>query len=79
MDAWGRPIILQVPYSTTDSEYKLDYARLVSAGPGSGIGAGDAAINTKIHDDNGDADDRGDDRVLFLKMPDQGNNQPCNE
>ncbi len=68
-DAWGRPIILQVPYSTADTAYELENARLVSAGPGGGIGADEAAIDTSIHD-NPNAIDRGDDRVLYLNKPD---------
>ena len=77
LDAWHRPIVLQIPYNGT----KLDtqYARLVSAGPGNGLEPGAAAINTKIQ--TMDAGDRGDDRVLFLKIPDpkQGGNTPCDE
>lgn len=80
MDAWGRPIIIQVPYETASSTYNLDYARLVSAGPGNGLEPGNASIDTTIHD-NIDASDRGDDRVLYLKMPDPyaTGNRPCNE
>ncbi len=77
LDAWGRPIIIQVPYkSTAPAGYQLEYARLVSAGPGSGIGAANAVIDTTIHDNN-EASNRGDDRVLYLKMPDPGVNEPC--
>ncbi|MCK4843233.1 MAG: prepilin-type N-terminal cleavage/methylation domain-containing protein [Methylococcales bacterium] len=78
LDAWGRPIIIQVPYSVADSKYKPDYARLVSAGAGNGMAPGDAVIDTTIHDNQG-ASGRGDDRVLFLKMPDLSGNKPCNE
>jgi hypothetical protein len=79
MDAWGRPIILQVPYSTiAPVGYSLDNARLVSAGPGNGIGSGNAVINTTIHN-NLNASDRGDDRVLYLKNPDPSNNIPCSD
>jgi len=80
LDAWGRPIILQVPYDTTSpAGYSLDNARLVSAGPGNGIAPGDAVINTMIN--NLDASDRGDDRVLYLRNPDLfvGGNEPCND
>ena len=79
LDAWHRPIILQVPYNTVTGKYVPDYARLVSAGPGNGTNPGDAAIDTKIQTQ--DASDRGDDRVLYLKMPDPlpGGNTPCNE
>lgn len=75
MDAWHRPIILQVPYY--GSAYHPEYARLISAGPGTGIEPGDAAIDTNIQTQ--DASDRGDDRVLFLKNPDPlaGGNPPC--
>ena len=76
MDAWNRPIVLQIPYSIGVPQ--LNSARLVSAGPGSGINPGDAQIDTAIHN-NLDASDRGDDRVLYLKNPDplaQGN-IPC--
>jgi len=80
MDAWGRPIILQVPYDTDAAEYSIDNARLVSAGPGNGIGSGNAVINTRIRD-NPDANDRGDDRVLYLRVPDPlvGGNESCND
>ncbi|MCL7419898.1 MAG: type II secretion system GspH family protein [Methylobacter sp.] len=65
-DGWHRPIILQIPYF--DGFPQPDYARLVSAGPGNGLGSDDAAIDTTIQ--SKDASDRGDDRVLFLKIPD---------
>ncbi|CCE22182.1 MULTISPECIES: hypothetical protein [Methylotuvimicrobium] len=74
-DAWGRPIVLQVPIDTSDSEDPFKYARLVSAGPGHGLGPKDAAIDTTIS--NLDASDRNDDRVLYLRMPDPGRNEPC--
>jgi prepilin-type N-terminal cleavage/methylation domain-containing protein len=75
MDAWHRPIILQVPYF--GGAYHHEYARLVSAGPGSSLDPADAAIDTNIQTQ--DASDRGDDRVLFLKTPDPlaGGNTPC--
>ncbi|QPK61489.1 type II secretion system protein [Methylomonas sp. LL1] len=76
-DAWHRPIVLQIPYYDPDgtgTEYSAGYypdqARLVSAGP-NGI------ITTPI--DDGDADPRGDDRVLLLKIPDPGGNTPCDK
>jgi len=82
IDAWGRPIIIQVPYDSSGVA-NLDYARLVSAGAGSGISPSDASIDTKIEYSTTfpDAADRGDDRVLYLKMPDPlvGGNQPCNQ
>lgn len=58
LDAWGRPIILQIPYDTGSTSYQLDYARLVSAGSGTGLGAGNGSIDTTIHN-NLDASDRG--------------------
>lgn len=71
-DGWGRPIILQVPATCQDC------ARLVSAGPGSGPGLSDADIDTAIEGNEG-AEVRGDDRVLFLKIADPGNNKRCDE
>ena len=49
-DAWGRPIILQIPYdtSTTPPTPKPEYARLVSAGPTLSL----AVIDTKIQYDS---------------------------
>ncbi len=95
MDAWNRPIVLQVPCekataSATTCTLNFDYARLVSAGPGSGIQPGDAAIDTKIAYDGSnttevlnvrDAGNRGDDRVLYLQRPDPyvAGNTPCNQ
>ncbi len=88
LDAWGRPIILQIPYDINPANpqpYNYDYARLVSAGPT----LSQAAIDTKIqYDSSGantslckypDACDRNNDRVLYFKMPDPlpGGNQPC--
>lgn len=80
MDAWFRPIVIQVPYDTVSSTYQLDNARIVSAGLGLGMKAGDATINTAIHN-NPTASDRGDDRVLFLFKPDPfpAGNLPCVE
>ncbi len=90
MDAWNRPIVLQIPCekataTATSCTLKYDFARLVSAGPGSGIAPSDAGIDTGIVYDGSDpasisairdAGDRGDDRVLYLQRPDpspQGN------
>ncbi|WP_431065588.1 hypothetical protein [Methylotuvimicrobium sp.] len=82
LDAWGNPVVLQIPIDTTDSNKpNFDYARLVSAGP-------DGVLDTAIAydgdpDDPGDsrnppnASDRNDDRVLYLRMPDPGRNEPC--
>ena len=80
MDGWGRPIVLQVPTSCSISTNPTDCARLVSAGPGTGIGLSDADIDTKI-EDNEKAEVRGDDRVLFLKIPDpyDKGNTSCQE
>lgn len=80
MDGWGRPIVLQVPPTCSISTNPTDCARLVSAGPGTGIGLSDADIDTKI-ENNEDASDRGDDRVLFLKIPDpyDKGNTSCQE
>lgn len=89
LDAWGRPIILQIPYDVQNATYRYDYARLVSAGPTQSS----ATIDTKIQfdssfiDANGvahplpDAFDRNNDRVLYLKMPDPlpGGNRSCGE
>ena len=83
-DAWGRPIILQIPYdtATTHPTPQPEYARLVSAGPTLSL----AVIDTKIQYDSSvdplpNAADRKNDRVLYLKMPDPlpGGNKPCNE
>ncbi len=59
LDAWGRPLILQVPSQTTcdtltgRSLTKVDEcARLVSAGPGSGLGIGEATLDTVIEDNS---------------------------
>ena len=73
LDGWGRPIVLQVlvPADPDDP----DKTRLVSAGPGTGWGANEAAINTTIADV--DADNRVDDRVLFLKTTDPSTNASC--
>ncbi len=66
LDAWGRPVVLQVPGLNDEN---LD-ARLVSAGP-------NGALDTTVADTN--ASNRGDDRILFLRRPDTGNNLPCGD
>jgi type II secretory pathway pseudopilin PulG len=82
-DAWHRPIVLQIPYYDDDDEgphdadYHPENARLVSAGPGSGLRSYEAAIDTTIQ--SKDASNRDDDRVLFLNGPDLGRNKPCDE
>ena len=74
---WRNPIVLQVPDDNdSDSDDCSSYgyaegswcARLVSAGP-------DGKLDTKITD--ADASERGDDRVLFLRIPDPKGNLPC--
>ncbi|WP_442497262.1 hypothetical protein [Methylobacter sp. sgz302048] len=76
-DGWHRPVILQIPYF--NDALQPDYARLVSAGPGSGLKSEEAAIDITIQS-RGDKDSyRGDDRVLFLKIPDPGSNRSCDE
>jgi type II secretory pathway pseudopilin PulG len=77
-DGWGRPIILQIPATCSVSPNPSDCARLVSAGPGTGPGLSDADIDTTIADDKADTT-RSDDRVLFLKIADPGNNKRCDE
>jgi type II secretory pathway pseudopilin PulG len=82
-DGWHRPIVLQIPYYDDDDEgpntadYHPENARLVSAGPGNGLGSNEAAIDTTIQ--SPDASDRGDDRVLFLNIADPGSNNACDE
>ncbi len=83
-DAWGRPIILQIPYDTNAGSFNYEYARLVSAGPGGGPGLGNAQLSAKINYDGSggalpDAADRDEDRVLYLQMPDPlpGGNVAC--
>lgn len=75
---WRNPIVLQVPPDTADcpthggSGDGSWCARLVSAGP-------DGRLDTQIN--TVDASDRGDDRVLFLRVADPypAGNQPCIE
>ncbi len=55
MDGWGRPIVIQ---------HSPNGFRLVSAGPGSGPGIGNADIETTIAGNKA-----GDDRVLYLNAP----------
>jgi type II secretory pathway pseudopilin PulG len=82
-DAWHRPIVLQIPYYDDDDEgpntadYHPENARLVSAGPGSGLRSDEAGIDTTIQ--SKDASNRGDDRVLFLNIADPGSNNACDE
>jgi type II secretory pathway pseudopilin PulG len=82
-DGWHRPIVLQIPYYDDDDEgphtadYHPENARLVSAGPGSGLASNEASIETTIQ--SKDASNRGDDRVLFLNIADPGSNNACDE
>ena len=57
LDSWGRPIVIQ----NSPSGF-----RLVSAGPGFGLGIGDADIETPI---NGNRPSGSDDRILYLNAP----------
>jgi len=67
-DAWGRPIVLQVPRIVgVGFEEELLNVRLISAGP-------DGVINTpidKLTPADLDEHDRGDDIILFLRVSDQ--------
>jgi type II secretory pathway pseudopilin PulG len=58
---WRNPIVLQVPNNCPNYGNGSWCARLVSAGP-------DGKLDTKIADAG--ASNRGDDRVLFLRIPD---------
>lgn len=82
-DAWGRPLVLQVPNQASCDKLTNksgtpagECARLVSAGPGSGPGSGAADIDTLIDDDpltTGAAEIEArrslDDRILYLRIP----------
>ena len=64
LDAWGRPIVLQVPQVNGTND--IQYARLVSAGP-------DGIIQTpldKFAPSDLTTNDRGDDVILFFNVPD---------
>jgi prepilin-type N-terminal cleavage/methylation domain-containing protein len=82
MDAWGRPIILQIPavaeckviFSLASNPTEGYCARLVSAGVGSGLGIGAGDIDTHITDDASttsivEGHLMGDDRILYLNAP----------
>lgn len=75
LDAWGRPIVIQVD-TTTDVNNPI--AKLVSAGSGSGLSIGDADIETPIH---GGRQANSDDRILYLNTPTPAAdiNPSCNE
>ncbi len=68
LDAWGRPLVLQVSAGGV--------ARLLSAGPGSGVGLGRADIETLIGGNRAN-----DDRVLYLNAttPVADMNVSCSE
>lgn len=82
-DAWGRPLVLQVPSQASCDKLtnrtgtqEGECARLVSAGPGSGPGNGSGDIDTLIEDDpltTGAAEIEAmrslDDRILYLRIP----------
>ena len=79
-DGWGRPIVLQVPTVSDcqnniipSSPSKEGYcARLVSAGSGSGLGIGEANIETTLASKRPVASAHtlgSDDRILYLNAP----------
>lgn len=82
-DAWGNPIVLQVPPSEAfaDAAQRFDYARLVSAGPdgilqtpcfgaGSLTEEGKSRLRLAGRLADGPVTERGDDLVLFLSRAD---------
>ena len=77
LDGWGRPLILQVPATCSISSSPEKCARIVSAGPIPGRNIQSNGFTVTKNDD--DADPRGDDRVVFLSIPDPkaGGNEPC--
>ena len=78
LDAWGRPIIIQVRDEADCSDWGLptdqgQCARLVSAGPGSGISLANGALNTVISETR-----KGDDRIIYLQNTPAGEqNESC--
>ena len=89
-DAWGRPLALQMPNQTTcdaltgRTTKPGDCVRLVSAGQGSGVGIGNADIDSKIDDATLGAPAArriNDDRMLYLRIPSPAldANPPCYE
>jgi len=82
LDSWGRPFVLQVvnnadciaaaKWNISTSEPFC--ARVVSAGAGSGLGAGNGSVDTVITEPKS-----GDDRVLYLNVPTPAGdiNTPC--
>lgn len=82
LDGWGRPIIIQVRDEADCSDWNLptdrgQCARLVSAGFGSGIGFGNAGIETTIAGHR--PANASDDRILYLNTatPVSDINPPC--
>jgi len=82
LDAWGRPIVIQEP-NTTSTPYAPDavdktYARLVSAGP-NGIIDTPETVRMPTNKVNADGsypeDSRGDDIVIFLFRHDEYGNE----
>lgn len=86
LDAWGRPIIIQVvDKSNCSSQWGIttdesDCARLVSAGPGRGLDISEADLETPING-NRPTDIYSDDRILYLNVPTPAsdNNLPCGD
>ncbi|MCY2927963.1 MAG: prepilin-type N-terminal cleavage/methylation domain-containing protein [Planctomycetota bacterium] len=62
-DAWGRPVILQVPTTASDTNQRDQFTRIVSAGP-------DGVVQTPPASLYPTTDHRGDDVLLFLMRPD---------
>jgi prepilin-type N-terminal cleavage/methylation domain-containing protein len=74
-DAWGNPIVLQVPPAEAfaagaDGEQRFRFARLVSAGP-NGVLETPLADRMAGRRADGACPDRGDDLVLFLNRTDR--------
>lgn len=89
LDAWGRPIILQVPNQAdcqnimglVDLPEEGYCARLVSAGIGKGLGLENAAIDTFLSEPTAENPRNNDDRILYLKAPtpEYDLNTPCDQ
>jgi prepilin-type N-terminal cleavage/methylation domain-containing protein len=88
-DGWGRPLVLQVPNQATCDNLtgktgteNGECARLVSAGPGSGVDMSEGDIDTRINNDlSTEAHRANDDRILYLRIPTPPNdnvNISCN-
>lgn len=79
LDGWGRPVILQIPTAgcTPYPSNPEKCTRVVSAGPIPGRSIQTNGFSAALSD--GDAATRGDDRVLFLSIPDpkEGGNVDC--